>query len=128
MRAGGPDSAPSDWKWTGRGAPKQFLFEIVANKRNGIDVDKFDYFARDCHQMGMKWSFDAHRLMRFARAMEVDGVMQICYQEKEVPYHVAATGACYCHWVLRIYFFMFGVIILQNSVSVPAACVTVTII
>jgi deoxynucleoside triphosphate triphosphohydrolase SAMHD1 len=26
---------------------KQWQFEIVSNSRNGIDVDKFDYLARD---------------------------------------------------------------------------------
>ena len=30
----------------GRPEEKSFLYEIVANKRNGIDVDKWDYFAR----------------------------------------------------------------------------------
>jgi deoxynucleoside triphosphate triphosphohydrolase SAMHD1 len=81
---GGPSGAPAGWVWTGRGVAKAFLFEIVANKRNGIDVDKFDYFARDCHQLGMKWSFDALRLMRFCRVLTVDGSPQICYHEKEV--------------------------------------------
>ena len=36
------------------------MFKIVANKRTGIDVDKFDYFSRDCHSLGIKSSFD-HR-------------------------------------------------------------------
>jgi len=31
---------------------KSFLFEIVANKTNGIDVDKFDYIARDTRAIG----------------------------------------------------------------------------
>jgi len=26
----------------------------VSNHRNGIDVDKFDYFARDCHMLGIQ--------------------------------------------------------------------------
>ena len=30
----------------------------MANKRTGIDVDKFDYFSRDCHSLGIKNSFD----------------------------------------------------------------------
>jgi len=34
------------------------VFQIVANKRTGIDVDKWDYFARDCHNLGIKNSFD----------------------------------------------------------------------
>lgn len=34
------------WPYKGRTEEKAFLYEIVANKRNGIDVDKWDYFAR----------------------------------------------------------------------------------
>ena len=37
---------------------KVVLFQIVANKRTGIDVDKFDYFSRDCHCLGINNSFD----------------------------------------------------------------------
>ena len=36
--------APTDWQWRGLPPAKHFLFEIVSNHRNGIDVDKFDYF------------------------------------------------------------------------------------
>lgn len=45
---GSKEDAPEGWVWHGRNDPKKaFLFDIVANKRNGIDVDKFDYFVRD---------------------------------------------------------------------------------
>ena len=47
---GDRSDAPPGWEWKGY-PEKEFLFEIVANKRNGIDVDKFDYFARDCAQV-----------------------------------------------------------------------------
>jgi HD superfamily phosphohydrolase len=63
---GDEGEAPAGFKWVGRPG-KAFLYDIVANKRNGIDVDKFDYFARDCHVLGVSKSFDCHRLMRFAR-------------------------------------------------------------
>ena len=77
--------APAGWEWRGRPG-KEFLFEIVANKRNGVDVDKFDYFSRDCFHLGMAKSFDASRLMQFSRVitMEGEGVSQIAYHEKEV--------------------------------------------
>eukprot|EP00928_Gymnodinium_smaydae_P011198 TRINITY_DN14160_c0_g1_i2.p1 TRINITY_DN14160_c0_g1~~TRINITY_DN14160_c0_g1_i2.p1 ORF type:complete len:470 (-),score=70.03 TRINITY_DN14160_c0_g1_i2:187-1596(-) len=81
---GGQDEAPTGWQWRGRPG-KEFLFEIVANKRNGIDVDKFDYFARDCYQLGIQKSFDARRLMKFAKVVQVPGdSAQIAYHEKEV--------------------------------------------
>ena len=32
--------------------------QIVANKRTGVDVDKWDYFARDCHYLGIPNNFD----------------------------------------------------------------------
>ena len=31
----------------------------MANKRTGIDVDKLDYFDRDCYHLGISHSFDA---------------------------------------------------------------------
>lgn len=63
---GDSSDAPVGFNWVGRGE-KTFLYDILANKRNGIDVDKFDYFARDCHGLGLTKSFDAKRLMKFAR-------------------------------------------------------------
>lgn len=66
LMLGDKNEGPSGFEWKGRGR-KTFLYDIVANKRNGIDVDKFDYFARDCHVLGLTKSFDASRLMRFAK-------------------------------------------------------------
>ena len=40
---------------------KAFLFDIVANMRNSVDVDKFDYLSRDCKYVGMKYSYDFSR-------------------------------------------------------------------
>lgn len=60
-----------------------FLFEIVANKENGVDVDKWDYFARDCHQLGITNNFDHTRFLKFARVIEVDGRKHICFRDKE---------------------------------------------
>lgn len=40
---------------------RKFLFDIVSNKRNSIDVDKFDYLARDCLNLGIKSSYDHSR-------------------------------------------------------------------
>ncbi|CAJ1085055.1 deoxynucleoside triphosphate triphosphohydrolase SAMHD1 [Xyrichtys novacula] len=72
------------WPYKGRPKDKSFLYEIVANKRNGIDVDKWDYFARDCYHLGIKNNFDHRRFMKFARVCDVDGQKQICTRDKEV--------------------------------------------
>lgn len=72
------------WPYEGRSKAKGFLYEVVANKRNGIDVDKWDYFARDCHMLGIKNNFDHHRCIHFARVLKVDDELQICSRDKEV--------------------------------------------
>lgn len=74
----------SDWPYAGRPKNKSFLYEVVANKRNGIDVDKWDYFARDCYHLGIKNNFDHLRFIKFARVLEVDNELQICTRDKEV--------------------------------------------
>ncbi|KAG8905761.1 hypothetical protein FRB99_008334 [Tulasnella sp. 403] len=48
---------------------KQFLFEIVANKRNGIDVDKWDYIARDTKAIGEGCTLVTSRLIEAARVV-----------------------------------------------------------
>ncbi|XP_076741771.1 deoxynucleoside triphosphate triphosphohydrolase SAMHD1-like [Maylandia zebra] len=72
------------WPYKGRDENKSFLYEIVSNNQNGIDVDKFDYFARDCHHLGIRNSFDHQRFIMFARVCDVNGRKHICSRDKEV--------------------------------------------
>jgi HD superfamily phosphohydrolase len=65
------------------GAPrreKDYLYQIVANYNNSVDVDKFDYLARDCHNLGLKSSYDFSRLLFSCRVVNDE----ICYHAKEV--------------------------------------------
>ena len=64
--------------------PKWFLYEIVSNKRSGIDCDKFDYFARDCANVGVKSNFDCRRYFQNVRILLVDEQLQLCVRDKEV--------------------------------------------
>ncbi|KAG0255514.1 SAM domain and HD [Mortierella polycephala] len=57
-----------------------FLFDIVSNKRNSLDVDKYDYLQRDCYNVGIKSSIDCSRLMKMSRVIGD----QICWHHKEV--------------------------------------------
>ncbi len=59
---------------------KQYLFEIVSNSRNSVDVDKFDYISRDCYMVGIKASHDPRRLMLNCRVID----NQVCFHAKEV--------------------------------------------
>ncbi|XP_052816720.1 deoxynucleoside triphosphate triphosphohydrolase SAMHD1-like [Mya arenaria] len=60
-----------NWTLNGRPKEKSFLYEVVSNKRNGIDVDKWDYFARDCHMLGIRNNFDHNRCIEFSRVISV---------------------------------------------------------
>ncbi len=51
----------------------------MANKRNSIDVDKFDYLLRDAYHIGYKdQSFDYKTIMK--NSLVVEG--EICYNSK----------------------------------------------
>ncbi|CAI9752652.1 unnamed protein product [Fraxinus pennsylvanica] len=58
---------------------KYFLYDIVANGRNGIDVDKFDYIVRDSRACGLGCNFQFQRLMESMRVMGDE----ICYRAKD---------------------------------------------
>ncbi|KAK8740207.1 hypothetical protein OTU49_003102 [Cherax quadricarinatus] len=88
---------------------KAFLYEIVANKRTGVDVDKWDYFLRDGHNLGIRVKFDYHRLVKYSRVIQVDGEWQICMRDKECNnlydmFHARETlhRTAYQHRVVKI--------------------------
>ncbi|KAF8341439.1 uncharacterized protein EI90DRAFT_1737823 [Cantharellus anzutake] len=58
---------------------KGFLFEIVANMQNGIDVDKFDYIRRDAINCGEQSRLATSRLINSCRV--ING--HICYDYKD---------------------------------------------
>ncbi|XP_038127418.1 deoxynucleoside triphosphate triphosphohydrolase SAMHD1-like isoform X2 [Cyprinodon tularosa] len=81
---GGSGGARKQRPPANRSEKRYILYDIVSNTINKIDVDKWDYFARDCHYLGMKNSFDHERLIKSARACKVNGKWQICYRDKDV--------------------------------------------
>ncbi|KAF4074632.1 hypothetical protein AMELA_G00241620 [Ameiurus melas] len=79
-----PPPDQEGWSYKGRGKEKSYLYEIVANKRTGIDVDKMDYFSRDCLHLGMKSNFSHERYVMFARVCTNESnEKQICIRDKE---------------------------------------------
>ncbi|XP_078312818.1 deoxynucleoside triphosphate triphosphohydrolase SAMHD1-like [Crassostrea virginica] len=76
---------PSDRKYkTYKNQPeKQFLFEIIANELNSIDVDKWDYFSRDCHMLGLHHNFQCERTIKLAKVVEHDGKWHISFPKSE---------------------------------------------
>ncbi len=59
--------------------------QIVSNVWTGIDMDKFDYFARDVHHLGLKCTVDHRRYILKARAVPFDaddGRLHICVPDK----------------------------------------------
>ncbi len=58
-----------------------WIFDIVANKRNSIDVDKFDYIARDSHFLGLKDTyFDYRGIIKESRVINDE----ICFPAKVI--------------------------------------------
>ncbi|XP_042573128.1 deoxynucleoside triphosphate triphosphohydrolase SAMHD1-like [Cyprinus carpio] len=70
-----------------RSTNKPFLYEIVVNQLNGVDVRKWDYIARDCHMLGIPKNFDYERLLEFVRVCDVNRgeenrEQHICFRDK----------------------------------------------
>ena len=63
---------------------KRFLYHIVNNKESGLDVDKLDYYRRDCRYSGISIRDVYDNLIDSSRVMicDDDGVQRICYPEK----------------------------------------------
>lgn len=53
------------------GGASDWIFEIISNKKNSIDVDKFDYVQRDSYTLGLQnHQFDYESLMNNCRVID----------------------------------------------------------
>lgn len=59
---------------------KNFLYQIVSNGMNGIDVDKFDYIARDTKALGIHYGFDHKRIFPYVKVIN----KEICFSNKVI--------------------------------------------
>lgn len=73
----------ADWPFKGRGREKAFLYEIVSNNLTGVDVDKFDYLARDAFHLGLQFTFDHMRYMTCCKVITDNGLPHIFPRDKE---------------------------------------------
>ena len=64
---GTPQGSPSNTNRFPQG--KRWLHELVANGRNGLDVDKFDYLQRDAQHTGCRIAADFNRLQAFSKVI-----------------------------------------------------------
>ncbi|GIL78863.1 hypothetical protein Vretimale_147 [Volvox reticuliferus] len=59
---------------------KRFLFDIVSNDQNGIDMDRADYMQRDALQCGQRIGCSFQDVMSYARVVDD----QICYPLRQM--------------------------------------------
>ena len=78
-----PDA--KEWPYRGRNEDKSFLYEIVANKISGIDVDKFDYLKRDDYYMQIGTIFKFDRFINYSKIIKtgIPERRRICIRDKE---------------------------------------------
>lgn len=61
-----------------------YLYQIIANHVDGIDVDKFDYLSRDAMHTGMSVTIDFDRFLEYARVIDD----RLCYPFKGMPHAI----------------------------------------
>ena len=55
-----------------------YIYQILSNKENSIDCDKFDYLLRDTYYLGLPFSFDCNRFIENTKVID----NKICYSHK----------------------------------------------
>lgn len=62
-------------KWKTKYQIGRWIFQIISNPLNSIDVDKFDYLVRDTQAVGLKFGFNYSRIIEDAKVID----NKICY-------------------------------------------------
>ena len=70
-----------EYPYKARGTEHFFLYEIISNKKTGIDVDKMDYMARDSRALGVPIMFDFDRFVEAGEPIILDGPL---FQDSDI--------------------------------------------
>lgn len=96
-----------------------FIYQIVSNSFNSIDVDKFDYLCRDTQTLGLKYSIDSNRLIEDMKVID----NKICFPDK-IQYEIISLfktryrlhKQVYCHKaVISIQYMINDIMLLLND-------------
>lgn len=93
-----PEVLKSQIQWNEWDYKHMFYYEILSNKRTGIDVDKFDYLKRDSHYTGVKTTFEPNRMIQFYIIDKHKNGNDIQYQ---LEYHPKANELIEVMWQSR---------------------------
>jgi HD superfamily phosphohydrolase len=61
-----------------------YMYQIIANNIDGVDVDKLDYLCRDSRNTGMNYTIDIPRFFHYSRVID----NRLCYSKKSMPYEI----------------------------------------
>ncbi|KAK1738372.1 deoxynucleoside triphosphate triphosphohydrolase [Skeletonema marinoi] len=97
-----PDAPETQKAFVGRGKNKEFLYDIISNRHSGLDVDRYDYYARDgLSAMGKK---DAYNVL-LRTAVVAKGLCpnrDTCFDCKDKPHSEEARHLMICYPVKHI--------------------------
>lgn len=57
-----------------------YMYQLVNNRISGLDLDKLDYLNRDCHHLGLPYTFTYSRLLKFIRVID----NELTFVDKEI--------------------------------------------
>lgn len=89
----------------------QYMYQIIANDVDGVDVDKLDYLQRDSVYAGIGYNIDISRFFQYARVIN----NRLCYSFKSMQYTIhhlfmvrhQLHAQVYQHPVVRAFEYMY---------------------
>lgn len=61
-----------------------YMYQIIANHIDGVDVDKLDYVSRDAEHTGVRFDIDIARFFNYARIIKD----RLCYSRRHMPHTI----------------------------------------
>lgn len=61
-----------------------YMYQLVANHVDGVDVDKLDYIRRDAEYTGVRFDIDIPRFFTYARIIDD----RLCYSRRHMPHTI----------------------------------------